>query len=71
MERLSVLSSVRCLGCGTVYAKPASRGTAAANPGCPKCGYVGWAPDEEGVTRELERFHFAADRPLRRFWQSD
>jgi predicted nucleic acid-binding Zn-ribbon protein len=38
--------SVRCLGCGSVYEKPLGEGTAADNPGCPKCGYVGWIPTE-------------------------
>jgi predicted nucleic acid-binding Zn-ribbon protein len=41
---LKVLESVSCLGCGTVYAKPVGGGTAATNPGCPECGYVGWSP---------------------------
>jgi len=41
--RLTVLESVRCLECGLVYAKPSSGGTVQANPGCPDCGYVGWA----------------------------
>ena len=39
---LAVYESVRCLECGTVYAKPARGGTARSNPGCPECGYVGW-----------------------------
>jgi hypothetical protein len=39
---LRVLESVRCLACGQVYAKPAGGGTAATNPGCPECGYLGW-----------------------------
>ena len=38
----AVYESVRCLECGTVYAKPTRGGTARANPGCPDCGYVGW-----------------------------
>ena len=41
---LAVLDSVRCLECGTVYAKPASGGTYETNPGCPTCGYAGWIP---------------------------
>ncbi len=40
---LTVLESVRCLECGAVYAKPSGGGTVRANPGCPECGYVGWA----------------------------
>ena len=39
---LAVYESVRCLECGTVYAKPSRGGTARLNPGCPECGYVGW-----------------------------
>lgn len=41
---LKVLVSVRCLECGGVYAKPSAGGTAAMNPGCPDCGYLGWSP---------------------------
>ena len=41
--KLTVLESVRCLECGLVYAKPSGGGTVQANPGCPDCGYVGWA----------------------------
>jgi phage FluMu protein Com len=40
---LTVLESVRCLECGAVYAKPSGGGTVHQNPGCPECGYVGWA----------------------------
>jgi hypothetical protein len=46
---LTVLESVRCLECGSVYSKPADGGTVRENPGCPECGYVGWV---------------VADRPL-------
>ena len=66
MHRLSALSSVRCLGCGTVYAKPKAHGTAESNPGCPKCGYVGWLPDEDRVREEIERFRSDEDLPPRR-----
>jgi hypothetical protein len=41
---LTVLQSVRCLECASVYTKPAGGGTAATNPGCPECGYLGWSP---------------------------
>jgi hypothetical protein len=34
--------SVRCLQCGWIYSKPVFGGTAAKNPGCPMCSYVGW-----------------------------
>jgi hypothetical protein len=40
---LTVVESVRCLECGVVYAKPSAGGTVRENPGCPECGYVGWA----------------------------
>jgi hypothetical protein len=58
---LAVLESVRCLDCGEIYSKPARGGTAAANPGCPSCGYVGWL----SVTiplGEAERHRSASDR---------
>jgi predicted nucleic acid-binding Zn-ribbon protein len=41
---VKAFESVRCLSCGNAYAKPTGRGTAAANPGCPECGYLGWLP---------------------------
>ena len=41
---LTVLQSVRCLECASIYTKPAGGGTAATNPGCPECGYLGWSP---------------------------
>jgi hypothetical protein len=36
------IDRVRCLDCGAKYVKPADGGTVNENPGCPKCGYVGW-----------------------------
>jgi hypothetical protein len=36
------LDRVRCLECGAKYVKPADGGTVHENPGCPKCGYLGW-----------------------------
>ena len=79
MSWLHLVSSVRCLGCGTVYAKPAALGTAESNPGCPRCGYVGWVPAEAQADETHEddavmaggapRRSFA-DLPLRRFWQA-
>jgi phage FluMu protein Com len=48
--KLELLQTVRCLECGAVYAKPASGGTAMANPGCPECGYVGWATSSAPLT---------------------
>ena len=36
------IERVRCLECGSKYVKPADGGTVSRNPGCPRCGYVGW-----------------------------
>jgi hypothetical protein len=36
------IDRVRCLECGVKYVKPADGGTVHENPGCPKCGYLGW-----------------------------
>ena len=41
--------SVTCLECGTMYPKPTNGSTTARNPGCPKCGYVGWLEVEVTV----------------------
>ena len=41
-ENLVQLDRVRCLECGATYVKPADGGTVHRNPGCPRCGYVGW-----------------------------
>ena len=63
---LSLLVSVRCLACGHTYAKPAGGGTIKANPGCPKCGYVGWVAEEASVTEAEEQHRSYADpRPRR------
>jgi predicted nucleic acid-binding Zn-ribbon protein len=32
-----------CLWCGEVYEKPLARRIRLDDPGCPACGYVGWA----------------------------
>jgi hypothetical protein len=34
---------VQCLGCNHVYEKPSSGHILDENPGCPSCGYLGWA----------------------------
>ena len=36
------IERVRCLDCSTSYSKPAGGGTVHENPGCPRCGYLGW-----------------------------
>ena len=64
--KLELLQTVRCLECGAVYAKPASGGTATANPGCPECGYVGWVTTSAPVTEPSPTFRSAADHLRRR-----
>jgi hypothetical protein len=74
MTWLHVVSSVRCLACGTVYPKPASIGMAESNPGCPRCSYVGWAPadadEDDEVMEGPAPLRSVADRPRLRFWQA-
>jgi predicted nucleic acid-binding Zn-ribbon protein len=69
---LHLVASVRCLSCGTVYPKPSAIGTAESNPGCPRCGYVGWVPaerDEDEVIEGSGQPRSFADLPLHRFWR--
>lgn len=64
---LSTAKIVRCLSCGSAYAKPLGGGTVQANPGCPDCGYVGWVLAESPVlTGALAHRRFSADPPRRR-----
>ena len=42
VRELYAVERVRCLECGTTYAKPSGGGTVTENPGCPRCGYLGW-----------------------------
>jgi hypothetical protein len=62
---LQVLQIVRCLECNAVYTKPSGGGTATANPGCPECGYVGWASTSAPVTEPSLQHRFVGD-PRRR-----
>ena len=62
---LTALESVRCLNCGSDYSKPARGGTAAMNPGCPECGYLGWQ-SIRGRQEERERPRSSEDPPQRR-----
>ena len=63
---LTVMESVRCLDCGSVYSKPSGGGTQKRNPGCPACGYLGWISTAVPVTSSFERRRSAADLPPRR-----
>lgn len=60
--KLTALEPVRCLDCGTEYAKPTGGGTLSTNPGCPGCGYVGWLPSAVSLNGSWRRDRFAADR---------
>ena len=53
---------VRCLEFAEVYSKPRSGGTLSTNPGCPHCGYLGWASvaPPSGAT---PRGRYGAGRP--------
>jgi hypothetical protein len=53
---IRAFARVRCLECGSSYTKPMGRGTAAANPGCPECGYLGWLPFSAGEPAPQRRF---------------
>jgi hypothetical protein len=59
--RLTSVETVRCLGCGAVYAKPTGRGSLSAHAGCPDCTYVGWRPSPERLTPRSPHVRFGAD----------
>jgi hypothetical protein len=52
---------VRCLDCGATYTKPGDGGTVNENPGCPRCGYLGWIPAT--VPRPASELHRSAEDP--------
>ncbi len=57
------IDRVRCLECGVKYVKPADGGTVHENPGCPKCGYVGWiSATIPAASKALGLRRFAGDR---------
>jgi predicted nucleic acid-binding Zn-ribbon protein len=64
--RISNVVTVRCLGCGEMYAKPLGGGTVRANPGCPQCGYVGWVLAPELPREASAPNHSCEDHPSRR-----
>ena len=55
VRELYAVERVRCLECGTTYAKPTSGGTVPENPGCPRCGYLGWIAAEIPASRDDSR----------------
>jgi len=61
-ENVIQLDRVRCLECGATYVKPSDGGTVHENPGCPKCGYLGWISTAIPATGDAPR-RFAVDRP--------
>lgn len=63
---LSRIERVRCLNCSASYVKPSGGGTVSANPGCPECGYVGWAVEHIPLTMDAEPIRSFADRLRRR-----
>ena len=65
VPELYAVDRVRCLECGSTYAKPNGGGTVQENPGCPRCGYLGWIATEVPLRRE-EPPRSDADLPLRR-----
>jgi NAD-dependent SIR2 family protein deacetylase len=54
---------VRCLRCTWLYTKPAGGGTYERNPGCPKCGYLGWSPAPLTVVPVAAPLHEASSAP--------
>jgi predicted nucleic acid-binding Zn-ribbon protein len=64
------LVPVQCLSCGSAYVKPAGVGTVKTNPGCPRCGYLGWSFADEDITEVGLRRRFASDPQLHPFSQS-
>jgi phage FluMu protein Com len=67
---MSPVEEVRCLECGQVYAKPSGGGTVHANPGCPRCGYVGWVSVAFPVNEDFAPRRFVGDQLPHRSAQS-
>jgi hypothetical protein len=57
---------VRCLECGTAYAKPSTGGTVDQNPGCPRCGYIGWIDLPVEVMPQAAPTRYGVDPPPHR-----
>ena len=52
---------VECLRCGS-HREAEPSPLRKANPECPRCGYVGWAPVEDLTERDVQRSNPAAHR---------
>jgi hypothetical protein len=65
-KRFQQTITVRCLCCNEPYVKPLGGGTVRANPGCPRCGYVGWVLAPEAPSEAASPRRSAEDRPRRR-----
>lgn len=64
VAQLVSVESVRCLACGVTYAKPCGGSTMRRNPGCPRCGYVGWIAAALPIAVDLETHRSYADLRL-------
>jgi ribosomal protein S27AE len=66
-DNLVQVDRVRCLECGATYSKLAQGGTVSRNPGCPRCGYLGWIlatiPPRPAVSQDGSH-RSAGDPPL-------
>jgi hypothetical protein len=63
--RLYAVERVRCLDCGTTYGKPKAGGTVQENPGCPRCGYLGWISATARPEADAQRRTAAGRQPRR------
>ena len=65
VRSLHAIERVRCLECGATYAKPGVGGTVQENPGCPRCGYLGWIAAESPLRRGAHLRSGAGQQPRR------
>ena len=61
VPKLYSVDRVRCLECGCTYSKPALGGTVQENPGCPRCGYLGWISASVPLSEDFVQRRPAAD----------
>ena len=61
VRNLYAVDRVRCLECGTAYSKPGEGGTVQENPGCPRCGYLGWISASVPFSEEVVQHRHVAD----------